>query len=122
MLLQALGTRLALLEHYRDSMAWEKLFAGFQGRGRAPASRCRARGLIPAPAPKTPGGIRPHQWFAKDPAFDDLVQRRFLRLIRQAIGGELDSWSAELSRALAVQDEAVTFRKVVTPWLPFRRP
>ncbi|MEB3354995.1 MAG: DUF924 family protein [Cyanobacteriota bacterium] len=51
--------------------------------------------------------MRPHQWFAKDPAFDDLVQRRFLRLIRQAIGGELDSWSAELSRALAVQDEAL---------------
>ena len=45
---------------------------------------------------------RPHQWFAKDPAFDDLVQQRFLRLIRQAIAGELDSWSAEPCRALAL--------------------
>ena len=34
-------------------------------------------------------------WLAKDPVFDDLVQQRFLRLTRQAVAGELDSWSAE---------------------------
>lgn len=45
---------------------------------------------------------RPRQWFAKEPAFDDLVQQRFLRLTRQAIAGDLDSWSAEPSRALAL--------------------
>lgn len=45
---------------------------------------------------------RPHQWFAKDPAFDHLVQQRFLKLTRQAIAGELNSWSAERSRALAL--------------------
>ena len=44
----------------------------------------------------------PHQWFAKDRAFDDLVQQRFLRLTRRAIAGELDSWSAEPSLALAL--------------------
>ena len=45
---------------------------------------------------------RPHQWFAKDRAFDDLLRQRFLRLTRQAIAGELDSWSAEPSLALAL--------------------
>lgn len=33
MLLRALGTRLALYQHHRDPMAWEQLFAGFQGLG-----------------------------------------------------------------------------------------
>ncbi|QPN69804.1 hypothetical protein [Synechococcus sp. CBW1108] len=33
MLLRALGSRLALFQHNRDPMAWEKLFAGFQGLG-----------------------------------------------------------------------------------------
>ena len=44
----------------------------------------------------------PHQWFAKDRAFDDLVQQRFLRLTRRAIAGELDAWDAEPTGALAL--------------------
>ena len=42
----------------------------------------------------------PRQWFAKDLAFDALVGERFLGLTRQAIAGELDTWSAEPSGAL----------------------
>jgi uncharacterized protein (DUF924 family) len=45
---------------------------------------------------------RPHQWFAKDPAFDDLVRQRFLSLTRRAIAGELDAWDAEPTEALAL--------------------
>ena len=33
MLLRSLGIRLALSQHHRDPMAWEQLFAGFQGLG-----------------------------------------------------------------------------------------
>ena len=44
----------------------------------------------------------PHEWFAKDRAFDDLVQQRFLRLTRRAIAGELDAWYAEPTGALAL--------------------
>ena len=44
----------------------------------------------------------PHQWFAKDRAFDDLVQQRFLRLTRRAIAGDLDAWDAEPTGALAL--------------------
>ena len=32
-LLRSLGTRLALFQHHRDPMAWEQLFADFQGLG-----------------------------------------------------------------------------------------
>ena len=45
---------------------------------------------------------RPHQWFAKEPAFDDLVQQRFLRLTRRAIAGDLVAWDAEPTGALAL--------------------
>jgi uncharacterized protein (DUF924 family) len=45
---------------------------------------------------------RPRQWFAKDPAFDELLRQRFLGLTRQAIAGELDAWSSEASKALAL--------------------
>jgi uncharacterized protein (DUF924 family) len=45
---------------------------------------------------------QPRQWFAKDPAFDALVGERFLGLIRRAIAGDLDAWSAEPSEALAL--------------------
>ena len=45
---------------------------------------------------------RPHQWFAKDPAFDDLVRQRFLSLTRRAISGELDAWDAEPTGTLAL--------------------
>ncbi len=45
---------------------------------------------------------RPRQWFAKDAAFDGLVRNRFLGLIRQALAGELDAWSAAATEALAL--------------------
>ena len=45
---------------------------------------------------------RPHPWFAKDPAFDDLVGQRFLSLTRRAITAELDAWDAEPTRDLAL--------------------
>jgi uncharacterized protein (DUF924 family) len=45
---------------------------------------------------------RPRQWFAKDPAFDQLLQQRFLGLTRHAIAGELDVWIAEAPSALAL--------------------
>jgi uncharacterized protein (DUF924 family) len=45
---------------------------------------------------------RPNQWFAKDPAFDDQLRRRFLGLTQQAIAGALDAWGAEARQALAL--------------------
>ena len=45
---------------------------------------------------------RPHQWFAKDPSFDQLLQHRFVALTRRAIAGELDAWDAEPTGALAL--------------------
>ena len=45
---------------------------------------------------------RPHQWFAKDPSFDKLLQQRFVALTRRAIAGELDAWDAEPTGALAL--------------------
>jgi len=45
---------------------------------------------------------RPRQWFAKDPAFDALVRDRFFGLTRQAIAGELNTWSVEAPCALAL--------------------
>ena len=45
---------------------------------------------------------RPHQWFAKDPAFDQLLQQRFVALTRRAIAGELGAWDAEPAGALAL--------------------
>ena len=45
---------------------------------------------------------RPHQWFAKDPSFDQLLQQRFVALTRRAIAGELDAWDAEPTGALAL--------------------
>jgi uncharacterized protein (DUF924 family) len=35
---------------------------------------------------------RPRQWFAKDPAFDALLQQRFQGLTRRAIAGDLQAW------------------------------
>jgi uncharacterized protein (DUF924 family) len=48
------------------------------------------------------GETRPRQWFAKDAAFDGLVRDRFFGLTRQAIAGELNTWSAEAPCALAL--------------------
>ena len=45
---------------------------------------------------------RPHQWFAKDLSFDQLLQQRFVALTRRAIAGELDAWDAEPTGALAL--------------------
>ena len=45
---------------------------------------------------------RPHQWFAKDPAFDQLLQLRFVALTRRAIAGELVAWDAEPTGSLAL--------------------
>jgi uncharacterized protein (DUF924 family) len=45
---------------------------------------------------------RPRQWFAKDPAFDALLRKRFLVLTRQAIAGELDAWGTEAAGGLAL--------------------
>jgi uncharacterized protein (DUF924 family) len=44
----------------------------------------------------------PHQWFAKDPAFDALVRDRFLGLTRAAIAGELSPWGEDPERGLAL--------------------
>lgn len=45
---------------------------------------------------------RPRQWFAKDPAFDDLLRQRFLGLTRRAIAGELEAWGAQPAGGLAL--------------------
>ena len=45
---------------------------------------------------------RPRQWFAKDPAFDELVRERFIGLTRQAISGALAAWGGEPQTALAL--------------------
>ena len=45
---------------------------------------------------------RPRQWFAKDPAFDALLQQRFLQLTRRAIAGELDAWATQAAGGLAL--------------------
>jgi uncharacterized protein (DUF924 family) len=45
---------------------------------------------------------RPRQWFAKDPAFDQLLQQRFVALTQRAIAGELGAWDAEPNGALAL--------------------
>ena len=52
---------------------------------------------------------RPRQWFAKDPAFDQLLHQRFVGLTRRAIGGELDAWGSEATGGTgtnAAQDPA----------------
>lgn len=45
---------------------------------------------------------QPRQWFAKDPAFDALLQQRFLQLTRRAIAAELDAWEVEPTGGLAL--------------------
>jgi uncharacterized protein (DUF924 family) len=44
----------------------------------------------------------PHQWFAKDRAFDVLLRERFLALTRQALAGELDAWGTGPAGGLAL--------------------
>ena len=45
---------------------------------------------------------RPRQWFAKDPAFDAMLQQRFQGLTRRALSGELDAWGTEAAGGLAL--------------------
>ena len=47
----------------------------------------------------------PQQWFAKDPAFDNLVQQRFLSLIRRAIAPELEARGVDETGGLALATE-----------------
>jgi uncharacterized protein (DUF924 family) len=44
----------------------------------------------------------PHQWFAKDLAFDALLRQRFLGASQAAIQGALNSWVSEPTTALAL--------------------
>ena len=44
----------------------------------------------------------PSQWFRKDPDFDALLRERFLGITRQAIAGELGSWSETPQGGLAL--------------------
>jgi uncharacterized protein (DUF924 family) len=48
------------------------------------------------------GETLPRQWFAKDPAFDALVGKRFSPLVRAAISGELAPWGEGPASALAL--------------------
>jgi uncharacterized protein (DUF924 family) len=44
----------------------------------------------------------PTKWFAKDPAFDAEVTRRFLSTYEAAAAGQLVAWEADAERALAL--------------------
>jgi len=44
----------------------------------------------------------PRQWFAKDQAFDQAVQERFIGLTRTAIAGGLAGWGEDPASALAL--------------------
>lgn len=46
--------------------------------------------------------ITPRQWFAKDPAFDQELRRRFLAATEAAIAGDLTPWADAPSSALAL--------------------
>lgn len=45
--------------------------------------------------------IKPPQWWAVDPAFDEVVRARFLALLQQAAAGELCAWRATARGRLA---------------------
>ena len=45
--------------------------------------------------------IEPRMWWSAEPAFDDLVQRRFEPLLRQAVLGELYEWRSSPKGRLA---------------------
>jgi len=44
----------------------------------------------------------PKRWFSKDPAFDDDIRRRFLRLHEDAAAGRLSRWEQTAEGALAL--------------------
>jgi uncharacterized protein (DUF924 family) len=44
----------------------------------------------------------PRQWFNKDPAFDALLQQRFLQTTRRALAGELNDWADTPDGTLAL--------------------
>ncbi|PSR18358.1 DUF924 domain-containing protein [filamentous cyanobacterium CCP3] len=55
--------------------------------------------------PKDPGGgygQRRRVWFKKDPAFDDVIRRRFLEDVERAIAGNLDDWRSQPRSCLAL--------------------
>jgi len=54
------------------------------------------------PACRPCSDARPHQWFAKDPVFDQLLQQRFVALTRRAIAAELDAWGIDETGDLAL--------------------
>ena len=41
-------------------------------------------------------------WFTKDPAFDAVVHRKFLKIYKQAVSGELDDWMSNTAGVLAL--------------------
>ena len=45
--------------------------------------------------------IQPKQWWSAEPAFDDLIERRFAGLLQQAAMGELYAWRADPKGRLA---------------------
>lgn len=45
--------------------------------------------------------IDPKSWWSAEPAFDELVRRRFLATLRQAAAGELSDWRASPEGRLA---------------------
>ena len=54
-------------------------------------------------APGSPGhGKARREWFAKDPAFDEEIRRRFLALHASAALGECDRWAATPRELLAL--------------------
>jgi len=45
--------------------------------------------------------IKPQQWWAVDPAFDEMLWARFLTLLQQAAAGELHEWQGSARGRLA---------------------
>lgn len=42
------------------------------------------------------------RWFSKDPRFDEVIRKRFGRLVRSALSGKLDAWTRDRKGALAL--------------------
>ena len=46
--------------------------------------------------------ISPESWFKKDPLFDDMLTKKFGRMIKQALAGQLDKWAQNKDGRLAL--------------------
>ena len=46
--------------------------------------------------------ISPESWFKKDPLFDDMLMKKFGRMIEQALAGQLDKWARNKDGRLAL--------------------